>query len=62
MPDNESQPNEIEHPEHPKADKIENAVMVSQWRSSEAIVIGNKQHQEWLTAPARLAIDVSAIR
>lgn len=53
---------EIEQPEFPKADTTRDAVLVSQWRNSKAMAIGNQKKEEWIIAPKELAVDLSAFR
>lgn len=40
-----------------EADSVEDAVIVSQWRNSQAIAMGNESKEEWIIAPAAYGLD-----
>ena len=39
------------------ADSTREAVIVSQWRNSQAIVMGDESKEEWIVAPAAYGLD-----
>ena len=44
-------------PDPLEADSVEDAVIVSQWRNSQAIAMGNESKEEWIIAPAAYGLD-----
>jgi len=40
-----------------EADSTREAIIVSQWRNSQAIAMGDESKEEWIVAPAAYGLD-----
>jgi len=50
--------NRDKRPDPLEAENSKEAIIVSQWRNSQAIALGDESKEEWIIAPAAYGLDM----